>query len=251
MGEMRMPKVATGLNPLSFLLTCVSEVAAVSTFGSGISARERISRLMLQLLAATTNKNKIREFIDMIPDLKDKVRILSPDQIPGFPKLTESGASFEENSAEKARVASRYSDMAAFADDSGLEVRALNGAPGVFSARYAGEHADDQARIVKLLENMKGKEDRAARFVCVISLAYRGNLVAQFRGEVNGRIIDAPRGSNGFGYDPVFVPDGYDRSFAELPPEIKDSISHRARAFSQAADFIRSELSSMDDFEFE
>jgi len=219
-------------------------------FGSG-SGPGKDFGLMLQLLAATTNKNKIREFMDMIPDLKEKVCILSPDQIPGFPKLTETGNSFEENSAEKACAASRYSDMAAFADDSGLEVRALNGEPGIHSARYAGEQADDQARIAKLLENLKGQEDRAARFVCVISLAYRGNLVAQFRGEVNGRIIDTPRGANGFGYDPVFVPDGYDRTFAELPSEVKDSISHRAKAFSQAADFIRSELSSMDDFEFE
>ena len=206
---------------------------------------------MLQLLAATSNKNKIREFMDMIPDLKDKVNILSLDQIPGFPSLTESGHTFEDNSAEKACVASRYADMAAFADDSGLEVRALGGEPGVLSARYAGEHADDAARIAKLLDNLKGKEDRAARFVCVISLAYRGNLVAQFRGECSGKIIHAPKGENGFGYDPVFVPEGYDRTFAELSPEIKDSISHRAKAFSQAADFIRSELSSMDDFEFE
>lgn len=206
---------------------------------------------MLQLLAATSNKNKIREFMDMIPDIKEKVCILSLDQIPGAPPLSESGRTFEENSAEKACGASRYADMAAFADDSGLEVRALNGEPGVFSARYAGEHADDKARIAKLLDNLKGKEDRSARFVCVISLAYRGNLVAQFRGECSGKIIDEPRGENGFGYDPVFVPDGYDKTFAELPPEVKDSISHRAKAFAQAADFIRSELSSMDDFEFE
>ena len=206
---------------------------------------------MLQLLAATTNKNKIREFMDMIPDLREKVCILSPDQIPGFPEIVESGSTFEENSAQKACAASRYSDMAAFADDSGLEVRALNGEPGVFSARYAGESADDKARIAKLLNNLKGKEDRAARFVCVISLAYRGNLVAQFRGECTGKIIDEPKGHNGFGYDPVFVPDGFEGTFAELSPEVKDSISHRAKAFSQAADFIRSELSSMDDFEFE
>ena len=98
---------------------------------------------------------------------------------------------------------------------------------------------------------MKDIEDRAARFVCVISLAYRGNLVSQFRGEVSGTIAREPKGSAGFGYDPVFIPDGYDKSFAELGPEIKDVISHRAKAFAQAAAFVRSELETMDDFEFE
>ena len=206
---------------------------------------------MLQLLAATTNKHKVQEFLDLIRDIQEKVRILTPDTIPGFPEINENGSTFEENSAIKACAASRYADMAAFADDSGLEVRALNGRPGVYSSRYAGENATDQDRIAKLLEELSGTEDRAARFVCVISLAYRGNLVAQFRGEVNGRIIDAPKGANGFGYDPVFVPEGYDRTFAELGAEVKDRISHRARAFAQAAEFIRSELSNMDDFEFE
>ena len=206
---------------------------------------------MLQLLAATTNKHKVQEFLDLIRDIQEKIRILTPDMIPGFPEIEENGSTFEENSAIKACTASRYADMAAFADDSGLEVRALNGRPGVYSSRYAGENATDQDRIAKLLAELGGAEDRAARFVCVISLAYRGNLVAQFRGEVNGRIIEAPKGTNGFGYDPVFVPEGYDRTFAELGAAVKDRISHRARAFAQAAEFIRSELSNMDDFEFE
>lgn len=206
---------------------------------------------MLQLLAATTNKHKVLEFQNLIQDIREKVRILTPDTIPSFPEIEENGSSFEENSAIKARAASRYADMAAFADDSGLEVKALNGRPGIHSSRYAGENATDQDRIAKLLEELAGAEDRSAQFVCVISLAYRGNLVAQFRGEVKGRILDAPRGEAGFGYDPVFVPDGYEQSFAELGAEVKDRISHRARAFAQAAEFIRSELSNMDDFEFE
>ena len=206
---------------------------------------------MLQLLAATGNPHKVQEFLSMIPDLQDRVRILTIPDIPGFPALREDGTSFEENSAMKACQASRYADMAAFADDSGLEVRALGGAPGIFSARYAGENASDADRIAKLLENMKDKEDRAARFVCVISLAYRGNLVSQFRGEVAGTIAREAKGKAGFGYDPVFIPDGYDRTFAELGAEIKDSISHRAKAFAQAAAFVRGELENMDDFEFE
>ena len=97
---------------------------------------------------------------------------------------------------------------------------------------------------------MEGKTDRTARFVCVIALAYRGDVVATFRGEVTGKIADAPRGTEGFGYDPVFIPDGYDRTFAELGAEIKDQISHRANAFAKTVQFIGSELETMDDFEF-
>ena len=156
-----------------------------------------------------------------------------------------------ENADIKAREASAYADMPAFADDSGLEVAVLNGAPGIFSARYAGDHASDAERIRKLLEEMKGKTNRRARFVCVIALAYRGNSVKTFRGEVNGTIIEEPRGNHGFGYDPVFVPDGYDKTFGELGPEIKDKISHRAKALEKIVAFIKEELDSMDDFEFE
>ena len=140
--------------------------------------------------------------------------------------------------------------MAAFADDSGLVVEALDGAPGIYSARYAGEGATSAQRIAKLLDAMKGKTDRRAKFVCAIAIAYRGDDVALFRGEVCGTIADAPRGTNGFGYDPVFIPDGYDKTFGELPSEVKDSISHRAAAMVKAVKFIRAELDSMDDFEF-
>lgn len=205
---------------------------------------------MLQLLAATSNKNKIREFQEMFDGTDNKVTIVSPATFGGLPEIIEDGATFEENSAIKAKEASRYADMAAFADDSGLVVEALNGEPGINSARYAGPDASDAQRIEKLLENMKGKTNRKAKFVCVISLAYRGNLAAQFRGEVSGIITDAPRGENGFGYDPVFIPDGYDKTFAELGAEVKDSISHRGKAFALAADFVKAELATMDDFEF-
>ena len=186
----------------------------------------------------------------MFAEITDKVAIVSPDIMGGLPEIIEDGTTFEENSAIKAKEASRYADMSAFADDSGLEVDALNGEPGINSARYAGPDATDADRIAKLLKNMEGKTNRKARFVCVISLAYRGNLAAQFRGEVEGTIIDAPRGENGFGYDPVFVPDGYDKTFAELGPEVKDAISHRGKAFAMAANFVKEELSTMDDFEF-
>ena len=205
---------------------------------------------MLQLLAATSNKHKVEEFRKMLNDLNSRVNIVTPDAIPNFPVLIEDGHSFEENAEKKAEQASAYADMAAFADDSGLMVDALSGAPGIYSARYAGEGATDAARIAKLLDAMKGKTDRRARVVCAIAIAYRGDDVALFRGEVCGTIAEAPRGTNGFGYDPVFIPDGYDKTFGELPSEVKDSISHRAAAMVKAVKFIRAELDSMDDFEF-
>ncbi len=205
---------------------------------------------MLQLLAATSNKHKIAEFQDMLSKRNLTVTITSPENIVNFPELEENGSTFEANARMKARQASRYADMAAFADDSGLEVMALDNAPGVYSARYAGPNATDADRIAKLLDAMQGITDRRARFVCVIALAYRGDIVATFRGEVNGVIADAPRGEQGFGYDPVFIPDGYEKTFAELGEEVKDRISHRAVAFMQTGDFIAAELETMDDFEF-
>ena len=205
---------------------------------------------MLQILAATSNQHKIAEFQELLKDIKDRVTILSPSSYPNFPKLIENGSTFEENSVMKAVQASAYADISAFADDSGLETEALHGAPGVYSARYAGEGASDMDRIQRLLREMSGCENRKARFVCVISIAYRGKLVKSFRGEVAGSIAKAPAGDHGFGYDPIFIPEGFDKTFGELSAEVKDSISHRARAMKKAVDFIRAELDTMDDFEF-
>lgn len=206
---------------------------------------------MLQILAATSNKHKIEEFRGAFRILEEKMKIITLDDIPAFPPAEETGVSFEENSMLKAQTASAFADMPAFADDSGLEVAALDGAPGVYSARFAGDNASDADRIAKLLDMMKGKTNRRARFVCVMSLAYRGTPVKSFRGEVNGEIIFEPRGSHGFGYDPVFVPDGYTQTFGELGSEIKEKISHRANALEKIVSFIKAELDSMDDFEFE
>jgi XTP/dITP diphosphohydrolase len=130
--------------------------------------------------------------------------------------------------------------MPAVADDSGLEVEALNGAPGIFSARYAGEGADDIANIRKLLREMKDipPEKRGARFVCCIAMAYRGD-VKTFHGYVKGRIGTEPRGENGFGYDPVFYPEGYNKTFAEMTDEEKNAISHRARALREFQEYLR------------
>lgn len=206
---------------------------------------------MLQILAATSNKHKVEEFRNAFAPINEKIRIITLDDIPPFSMPEENGSSFEENAMIKARGASAFADMPAFADDSGLEVAALDGAPGIYSARYAGMGASDSDRIAKLLEVMEGESNRRARFVCSIALAYRGADVKTFQGIVNGEIIRQPRGSHGFGYDPVFVPDGFDRSFGELGAEVKEKISHRAQALEKMVAFIKNELDSMDDFEFE
>ena len=206
---------------------------------------------MLQILAATSNMHKVEEFRTAFIPIQDKIQIITMKDIPPFVMPEETGTTFEENAMIKAKAASAFADLAVFADDSGLEVEALGGAPGIYSSRYAGENATDADRIAKLLRELEGKTNRRARFVCAAALAYRGAEVKTFRGVVNGEILLQPAGSNGFGYDPVFKPDGYDRSFGELGAEVKDRISHRAHALEQLVAFIKAELDSMDDFEFE
>jgi XTP/dITP diphosphohydrolase len=201
---------------------------------------------MFEILAATRNRHKIEEFKKLLSE--QGVDIIGLDDIEGSPDTVEDGKSFEENARKKALEASNFAEMAAFADDSGLEVEALNGAPGIHSARYAGENATNEERIAKLLKELEGVENRNAKFVCALAIANEGEIIETFRGEVKGKIIDAPRGEHGFGYDPVFVPDGYDKTFAELGPEIKDKISHRARATQEAIDYIEDELSTIEDF---
>ena len=205
---------------------------------------------MLQMLAATTNKNKVREFQEILKDLKDKINITTTDAIPNFPEIVEDGSTFEENAMKKAKEASAFADMVAMADDSGLVVEALDGAPGIHSARYAGEGATDADRIAKLLNAMDGVTDRRAKFVCAAAIAYRGEEVKVFLGEIKGTIAQAPSGTNGFGYDPVFIPEGFDKTFAELTDAEKNAISHRGRAMTAVADFLREEFAKMDDFEF-
>lgn len=205
---------------------------------------------MLQMLAATTNKNKVREFQEILKDLKDKINIITTDEIPNFPEIVEDGTTFAENAMKKAKEASAFADMVAMADDSGLVVEALDGAPGIHSARYAGEGASDADRIAKLLKAMDGVTDRSAKFVCAAAIAYRGEEVKTFIGEIKGKITLAPSGSNGFGYDPVFIPEGFEKTFAELTDEEKNAVSHRGRAMRAVADFLREEFSKMDDFEF-
>ncbi|MBR7105110.1 MAG: RdgB/HAM1 family non-canonical purine NTP pyrophosphatase [Lentisphaeria bacterium] len=196
---------------------------------------------MAYIVVATSNAHKVDEYKKLLAD--QNVELKSLLDYPGFPGVEEDGKTFAENAAIKALAACKYCDVPAFADDSGLEVEALDGRPGVYSSRYADS---DPERIAKLLGELEGKENRRARFVCAISIAINGEVIETFEGEVKGTITLAPRGEGGFGYDPVFQPDGYDQTFGELSQEIKNSISHRADAFRKALEFVEDEMSVLD-----
>jgi len=185
----------------------------------------------MQLILATRNANKTREIQQILgPGLA--VRDLTA--YPDIAEIPEDGNSFEENAKLKATAVSRKLSGLVIADDSGLEVESLGGAPGIHSARYAGANARDQEKIAKLLSRlakMNAKSDqRRARFYCALAVARDGEVLATFDGSLQGKIAEQPRGLNGFGYDPVFIPTGFQQTFAELPQEVKDSISHRAKA---------------------
>lgn len=197
---------------------------------------------MTKILAATRNQHKLEEYRELL-DGQD-LEIVSLNDYPDYEEPEENGSTFEENANIKALSAAKYADTLAFADDSGLEVEALDNAPGIYSSRYA---ENDPARIARILKELEDKDNRRARFVCVISIVFNKEMVGSFRGEVCGRIIDAPRGENGFGYDPVFVPDGFDKTFAELSQEEKNRISHRARAVEKVVEFVEDEMSILDD----
>ena len=185
----------------------------------------------MQLIVATRNAHKTRE-IEQIFGSGLAVRDLTTH--PEISEITESGTSFEENAKLKAIAVSKKMPGLVIADDSGLEVEALGGAPGIQSARYAGVNASDKEKIAKLLRQLakvdaKG-DQRRARFCCVLAVARDGQVLATFEGVVGGKIARWPCGSHGFGYDPIFIPDGFEETFAELPEEVKNNISHRANA---------------------
>lgn len=191
----------------------------------------------LRVVLATANPGKAAELAAICEALAPGLLDLVP-RPSWVPEVAETGASYEENARLKAAALAEATGLPALADDSGLEVVALQGAPGVCSARYAGPGASDEENRAKLLGELerlgaRAPEERAARFVAVVVLRWPGGESLEARGEVVGRIASAPRGSGGFGYDPVFVPaDGDGRTFAELPPERKDRISHRGRALA-------------------
>ena len=195
----------------------------------------------MDLLLATRNAHKTREI----------QRILGPEFIvrdladhPDIPETEENGKTFEENAILKV-ASSKFLPGFVVADDSGLEVDALNGAPGIYSARFAGPSATDQRNIEKLLGKLKRidakKDETAARFRCVLALARGGQILGTFEGVVEGTIVDPPRGEGGFGYDPIFQPNGFEQTFGELPAAEKDRLSHRGRALEK----LRAHLSSL------
>lgn len=187
---------------------------------------------MQEILAATGNEHKLKELRQILEPRG--VRVLGPRDVGGLPDVIEDGDTFAANAVKKAVTVAREKGYRVLADDSGLEVLALNREPGVLSARYAGEHGDDAENTRKLLLNLRGERDRRARFVCVIAVATPDGEARTAEGEVRGVIVDEPRGANGFGYDPVFLPDGFTKTFAEISSEVKNGVSHRANALREA-----------------
>ena len=195
---------------------------------------------MIELVVATRNTHKTREIQHILgPEFRVHDLLTHPE----VSEIRESGTSFEENAKLKALGASKKLPGLVIADDSGLEVDTLDGTPGIYSARYAGANATDRDKIDKLLRELARvgatQDGRRARFRCVVALARNGNLVERFEGIVEGRIADEARGDSGFGYDPIFIPEGFEQTFGELPRGVKNTISHRAQAIRTLADRLR------------
>jgi XTP/dITP diphosphohydrolase len=185
---------------------------------------------------ATRNPGKLREFQAAAGE---DIEVVSLPGLGDIDPPEETGDTFESNAAQKAIYYSRFTSELVFVDDSGLSVDALGGAPGVYSARYAGPEADDEANNRLLLERMRGVSGRTARFVCVIALARRGESIRTFRAEVEGRLLEEPRGSNGFGYDPLFYYPPFGCGFGEVDRERKQSVSHRGQALRALLTYLR------------
>jgi XTP/dITP diphosphohydrolase len=195
-----------------------------------------------KLLIATNNAGKLREYTALLGDLP--VQLTTPQQEGIELEVEENGATFAENALLKARAYCAASRLPTLADDSGLEVEALGGAPGVYSARYAGNNATDRQRYEKLLAELRGipPAERTARFRCVIALVLPDGTEEITAGECEGVIIDTPRGEHGFGYDPVFYMPALGKTMAELPPELKNRVSHRARALMRMKPILQALL---------
>ncbi len=194
----------------------------------------------LELLVATNNKGKVAELKKLLSNFPARLRSLS--EFADGLNVKETGKSFRENAALKARGYALRTSLLALADDSGLEVAALDGMPGIFSARYAGENATDREKINKLLHELNEKQPagRFARFVCAMAIAdEKGEIKFAAEGICDGTISLEPRGNNGFGYDSVFIPEGFNETFGELSNDIKQQISHRAQAFKQIIQYLR------------
>lgn len=193
---------------------------------------------MRDFVVATRNRKKVEEIQRIL--VGADIVLHSMDEFPDCPEVVEDGDTFEANALKKAREVSACTGLAAFADDSGLVVYSLRGEPGVHSARYAGENATDHDNLSRLLRELSdiSPENRGAAFVCVIAFVSPDGVEQTFHGRVEGTIGLSPRGSSGFGYDPVFYPEGHDRTFAEMNAGEKDSMSHRGRALEKLRDYL-------------
>jgi XTP/dITP diphosphohydrolase len=191
-----------------------------------------------RVVLATMNAGKVVELNRILAAAGPADQIVGLDAFPGAPDVAETGLTFAENALLKAHAIAAYTGLPAVADDSGLAVDALHGMPGILSARWAGKHGDDQANLELLLAQLSDIPKRGAAFVCVAALALPDGTEWTTTGVLVGHVTRAPRGTNGFGYDPVFIPDGLTQTTAELAPEEKDAISHRGRAFRAIAPII-------------
>ena len=191
-----------------------------------------------ELLIATKNAGKIKELKKLLIGLPIQIKCL--DAFSNITEPEEAGATFAENAVLKAKYYALQTKLWALADDSGLEVKALNGAPGIFSARYAGENATDEEKIKKILQKLNNIKDRRARFVCTMAVADEiGEIKLIADGICDGIIALTASGANGFGYDPIFIPDGFSQTFGELSEQVKQKISHRAQATEKIIQHLR------------
>ena len=198
----------------------------------------------MQIVLATRNKGKIRELARIFAHELPELELLGTDNFPELADVDETEDSFEGNALLKAVAVSRITKLPAIADDSGLAVDHLKGAPGIYSARYSGVHGDDEANLQKVLREMEGIANRRAQFVCAAAFVAPNGYQKVIRAEMVGELISQPRGTNGFGYDPIFVPEGFAQTTGEMAPDLKDSISHRGKAMRELAQIISSERAS-------
>jgi XTP/dITP diphosphohydrolase len=197
---------------------------------------------------ATQNKGKITEFERLLAEYASDIQVLGLADFPDLPDVEESGSTFAENSLLKARAVSAFTGLPALADDSGLCIDVLGGAPGIYSARYSGVHGDDKANIAKVLSELEGRDIRSAHFICVVAMTFppadaQHSTEIIEEGKLFGSIVNQPRGTSGFGYDPIFLPAGYEITLGEFGAGEKDRISHRGKALRAIAPQISALLS--------
>lgn len=193
---------------------------------------------MKEIIIATKNAGKVKEFEEFFAPYEITVKSLL--DFENLPDVEETGTTFEENAALKAEQITAHVQAPVLADDSGLMIDALDGRPGIYSARYAGEEKNDQANIDKVLDELQDvpEEKRTARFICVLAIAEPGKETIFRTGYCEGKIASEQKGTNGFGYDPIFIPDGYDETLGQLAPEVKNQISHRKNALDQLKELL-------------